>query len=93
MMGMKRRYWSAREVMALKQGVYTHGVGKWSAILSDPSTGPILSERTNVNLKDKWRSILVRRMHVCFASSSIVVVVLHSHRCGSFDILDKISLQ
>merc|ERR1712032_566425 len=52
-----RRYWKDYEVAALKAGVARHGVGKWVSILRDDDFGPYLEDRTNINLKDKWRSL------------------------------------
>lgn len=52
-----RRYWTDSEVAALKAGVARHGVGKWVSILRDDDFGPYLEDRTNINLKDKWRSL------------------------------------
>jgi hypothetical protein len=53
-----RKHWGTEEVLALKQGVREHGVGNWSALLTNPSIGPVLAKRSYVNLKDKWRSML-----------------------------------
>lgn len=39
---VNRRYWSNREVNALKEGVKRHGVGRWIYILRDPDIGPRL---------------------------------------------------
>ena len=47
----KRKQWNECEVGALKAGVQSHGTGAWREILRDP----LLKNRTNVDLKDKWR--------------------------------------
>lgn len=51
--------WTAEEEGALRAGLAKHGFGKWQAIICDPdpSIGPLLLKRTNVDLKDKWRNI------------------------------------
>jgi len=47
--------WSVREEECLRKGVQTFGVGKWQKILTDPELGAALHQRSNVDLKDKWR--------------------------------------
>ncbi|XP_070539737.1 telomeric repeat-binding factor 2-like isoform X3 [Ptychodera flava] len=46
-----RRPWSQEEIYNLKQGVKRHGTGNWRTILNTYE----FNNRTNVNLKDKWR--------------------------------------
>ena len=50
------RPWSAVEKAALFGGVSKYGVGKWKNILDDSHYGLQLINRTNVDIKDKWRS-------------------------------------
>jgi len=53
----------------------SHGpqlAGKWQMMLRDESYGPILKDRSNVDLKDKWRC-LMGRTHVTVAASSALV--------------------
>ena len=45
---------SAAEEDQLRTGVALHGNGAWAAILR---TGSFAAQRTNVDLKDKWRNI------------------------------------
>ena len=52
----QRRIWTQNELKALKDGVLKHGKGNWRDILNDPNFA-VLSNRTNVNLKDKWRNV------------------------------------
>merc|ERR1719326_1859090 len=52
-----RRWWTEAEVIALTAGVKRHGAGKWVYILRDLDFGPHLRGRTNIDLKDKWRSL------------------------------------
>ncbi|CAA0294130.1 unnamed protein product [Arabidopsis thaliana] len=42
---------------ALLAGLAKHGSGKWTSILDDPEFAAQLLDRTNINLKDKWRNI------------------------------------
>ena len=49
-----RERFTEEEVNALIDGVATYGLGKWSEILTQ-SFGQ--SERTGVDLKDKWRNL------------------------------------
>lgn len=58
-MGAPKQKWTAEEEAALKAGVVKHGAGKWRTILKDPEFSGILSLRSNVDLKDKWRNMSV----------------------------------
>ncbi|KAL8151785.1 hypothetical protein V2J09_021593 [Rumex salicifolius] len=58
-MGAPKQKWTAEEEEALKAGVRKHGTGKWQTILKDPEFNHVLSSRSNVDLKDKWRNINV----------------------------------
>ena len=50
----RRKAFSAQEENNLKRGVTQFGVGQWAAILSHYK---FADGRTNVSLKDKWRTI------------------------------------
>ncbi|KAI3953292.1 hypothetical protein MKX01_042287 [Papaver californicum] len=58
-MGAPKQKWTSEEESALKAGVIKHGAGKWRTILKDPQFSGILSLRSNVDLKDKWRNMSV----------------------------------
>ncbi|KAK9118102.1 hypothetical protein Scep_016195 [Stephania cephalantha] len=58
-MGAPKQKWTAEEEAALKAGVVKHGAGKWRTILKDPEFSGVLSLRSNVDLKDKWRNMSV----------------------------------
>ncbi|KAG0466135.1 hypothetical protein HPP92_017715 [Vanilla planifolia] len=58
-MGAPKQKWTAEEETALKAGVVKHGAGKWRTILKDPEFSSVLSLRSNVDLKDKWRNMSV----------------------------------
>ncbi|QDZ25961.1 hypothetical protein A3770_20p84790 [Chloropicon primus] len=60
-MGAPKVRWTEEEEMALRQGVEKHGTGRWKYIKTDPDFEMVLSKRSNVDLKDKWRNILVAR--------------------------------
>ena len=49
------RPFSAAEEEELRRGVSLHGTGAWAAILR---TGSFAAQRTNVDLKDKWRNMV-----------------------------------
>ncbi|KAF1393038.1 hypothetical protein PFLUV_G00034250 [Perca fluviatilis] len=51
--GNKKRKWSESETKKLKEGVKRFGEGNWSKIMSYYS----FNDRTNVNLKDRWRTL------------------------------------
>lgn len=62
MTGVKRRpnrWWSEEEVQVLKAGLFKYGPGAWAKILREH--GDVLCNRTQVDLKDKWRNM--RRNH------------------------------
>lgn len=52
-----RSSWSAAEIEDLTKGVEKHGEGSWSAILHDRNLVFIRGERSQVDLKDKWRNL------------------------------------
>ncbi|XP_078182478.1 telomere repeat binding factor 1 isoform X2 [Carex rostrata] len=58
-MGAPKQKWTAEEEAALKAGIAKHGAGKWRTILRDPEFSDVLSLRSNVDLKDKWRNMNV----------------------------------
>ncbi|KAJ6802113.1 uncharacterized protein M6B38_178775 [Iris pallida] len=53
--GRKRRRWTVLEEDTLREAVNTYGRGKWKKILT--SYHEIFEERTEVDLKDKWRNM------------------------------------
>jgi hypothetical protein len=55
----RRRFWTEEETMAVREGVRTLGTGRWAEIKSEHPY--ILRNRNSVQIKDKWRSILVER--------------------------------
>ncbi|KAJ3366556.1 hypothetical protein GGF31_008055 [Allomyces arbusculus] len=59
--GPRRRIrWSKDEEAALIAGVEKYGIGSWAQILADPDLH-FNAQRTNIDLKDKWRVITTRR--------------------------------
>ena len=53
----KRMRWTKEETDILIAGVQAHGRGCWAAILRDPKSAFLRERgRTQVNLKDKWRT-------------------------------------
>ena len=51
-----KRKWTDAENAALEAGVQEHGVVQWAAILKNPKYARALSARSNVDLKDRYRS-------------------------------------
>ncbi|KAJ7544551.1 hypothetical protein O6H91_09G082600 [Diphasiastrum complanatum] len=51
----RRRKWSKSEEDTLREGVARHGKGRWKLILQEHLD--IFEDRTEVDLKDKWRNI------------------------------------
>lgn len=74
----ERVMWTSAETLALVQGVVICGVGRWRAI--QRCVGEPLARRSNVDLKDRWRTIvrawrkagggddLLRHLHAWFAA-------------------------
>lgn len=58
-MGARKQKWTSEEEAALRAGIARYGVGSWRLILKDDDFRSILSCRSNVDLKDKWRNINV----------------------------------
>ncbi|KAH0978154.1 hypothetical protein GBA52_027873 [Prunus armeniaca] len=57
----KGKKWSSLEEDTLRAGVEQYGVGCWKLILT--SNQDIFGERTQVDLKDKWRNLTRRNAH------------------------------
>ncbi|VVA91661.1 unnamed protein product [Arabis nemorensis] len=58
-MGNQKLKWTAEEENTLLAGVEKHGPGKWKNILRDPEFADQLANRSNIDLKDKWRNLSV----------------------------------
>ncbi|KAK4413774.1 Telomere repeat-binding factor 4 [Sesamum alatum] len=56
-MGNQKLKWTAEEEVALMAGVAKHGPGKWKNIIIDSEFAHKLANRSNVDLKDKWRNL------------------------------------
>jgi hypothetical protein len=50
-MGAPKQKWTQEEEEALRRGVQKHGAGKWRTIQKDPEFSPVLSSRSNIDLK------------------------------------------
>ncbi|CAI9757688.1 unnamed protein product [Fraxinus pennsylvanica] len=59
-MGHPKLKWTSEEEEAIKAAVAKFGTGQWKNILKDPEFAPRLANRSNVQLKDKWRSMRIR---------------------------------
>ena len=70
---------NAEEEKALREGVKRHGMGRWKYIKTDPEFSQCLTNRSNVDLKDKWRNILVAQgVSFCVCLSLCVCVCVFS---------------
>ncbi|CAG7904465.1 unnamed protein product, partial [Brassica rapa] len=58
-MGNQKLKWTGDEEEALRAGIEKHGPGKWKNILRDPEFAHQLTNRSNIDLKDKWRNLCV----------------------------------
>ncbi|XP_004510409.1 telomere repeat-binding factor 4-like [Cicer arietinum] len=58
-MGNQKLKWTQEEEEALIAGIEKYGAGKWKNILVDPQFAPLLTSRSNIDLKDKWRNMNV----------------------------------
>ncbi|KAL2493274.1 Telomere repeat-binding factor 5 [Abeliophyllum distichum] len=59
-MGNAKLKWTPEEEETFKAGVAKHGTGHWKDILTDPEFAPRLANRSNVQLKDKWRNMCTK---------------------------------
>ncbi|KAG2254048.1 hypothetical protein Bca52824_084184 [Brassica carinata] len=64
-MGNQKLKWTGDEEEALRAGIEKHGPGKWKNILRDPEFADQLSNRSNIDLKDKWRNLCVAPATQC----------------------------
>ncbi|KAK9811062.1 hypothetical protein WJX73_010075 [Symbiochloris irregularis] len=55
--GAPKQKWTPEEEQALRAGVARYGVGKWRLIQKDEEFTETLCNRSNVDLKDKWRNL------------------------------------
>nr|XP_043616759.1 telomere repeat-binding factor 4-like [Erigeron canadensis]XP_043616760.1 telomere repeat-binding factor 4-like [Erigeron canadensis] len=53
----QKHRWTMEEEEALIAGVEKYGQGKWKTIVDDPQFASCFSDRSNVDLKDKWRNL------------------------------------
>ncbi|PON96189.1 Telomeric repeat-binding factor [Trema orientale] len=58
-MGNQKQKWTPEEEEALLAGVAKYGTGKWKNIIKDPDFAHTLCNRSNIDLKDKWRNLSV----------------------------------
>nr|XP_004235581.1 single myb histone 4 [Solanum lycopersicum] len=72
-MGNPKVKWTSEEEDALKAGVTKHGSGRWKNIIRDPEFAPILINRSNIDLKDKWRNMCIYTAGQGSKDKSIVV--------------------
>mmetsp|Transcript_22633 Transcript_22633/g.57948 ORF Transcript_22633/g.57948 Transcript_22633/m.57948 type:complete len:528 (+) Transcript_22633:540-2123(+) len=85
----KRGYsrWTEEEETALRVGIGRYGEGKWKRILCDPELAKFFVDRSNVDLKDKWRTLLCAEKTRPAGSSpctsdDTVVRESRDHQCG-----------
>ena len=57
--GRTRNPWTVQETESLVRGASIFGVGSWTVIKDHLFAG---SQRTNKDLKDKWRNLLIKRV-------------------------------
>ncbi|KAH0691058.1 hypothetical protein KY285_018261 [Solanum tuberosum] len=72
-MGNPKVKWTSEEEDALKAGVTKHGSGRWKNILRDPEFALVLINRSNIDLKDKWRNMCIYTAGQGSKDKSIVV--------------------
>ena len=69
----KKKYkarWSNAETNALISAVDKHGL-KWTSIKRDPQFNHCLINRSNIDLKDKWRNIITKDSKNNFTSAAL----------------------
>ena len=75
-MGNQKLKWTQEEEEALIAGIEKHGTGKWKAILVDPQFSHLLTSRSNIDLKDKWRNMNVSNGTPCSRAPKLKVAPL-----------------
>lgn len=61
----QRKRWSFEEEELFRQAYKRHGHGNWKDMRDDPKYSMLAKNgRTNVNLKDKYRSMLAKNPNV-----------------------------
>lgn len=78
-MGIQKQKWTREEEAALKAGVDKHGPGKWKTILTDPDFKDALSNRSNIDLKDKWRNLGIANIPLASKKNDPVLAIT----CGT----------
>lgn len=73
-MGNPKLKWTSEEKEAIKEGVAKYGTGQWKIILNDPEFAPRLANRSNVQLKDKWRNIRTSDWQGCRENSNAPIL-------------------
>ncbi|GJS63465.1 ribonuclease H-like domain-containing protein [Tanacetum coccineum] len=84
--------WTAEEDDALCAGVEKHFFGNWLAILTDYQFTYSLANRSNINLKDKWRT-LSKSSNVSNSKKKVmahrIVDLMHPHQHSTKKISEK----
>lgn len=78
-MGIQKQKWTREEEAALKAGVDKHGPGKWKTILTDSDFSDALTNRSNIDLKDKWRNLGIANIPLASKKNDPVLAIA----CGS----------
>lgn len=73
----KRSHWSASEEQQVYLAVQRHGVGNWSAVISE---GGLAAWRTSVDIKDKWRT-MAKQGRLAELSAKFGPVTRHTKHC------------
>ncbi|KAK1375915.1 MYB transcription factor [Heracleum sosnowskyi] len=74
-MGIQKQKWTGEEEAALKAGVDKHGPGKWKTILTDPDFKDALANRSNIDLKDKWRNLGIANIPLAWKKNDPVLAI------------------
>lgn len=69
-MGAPKQKWTSEEEEALRRGVLKHGPGKWRTIQKDPEFSPVLSSRSNIDLKVQPLTLPLRHRRLPCAGGS-----------------------
>lgn len=76
-MGIQKQKWTKEEEEALKAGVTKHGPGKWKTILTDPHFSHALVNRSNIDLKDKWRNLGIGNIPLASKDNNPVLAITY----------------
>ena len=78
-----RKPWTELEEQALRDGIELYGEGSWKIILDDPQFGIVLQNRSNQQLKDKFRTLGRARPSASWSSDEEMALIEGIRKYGT----------